>query len=110
MYYTTYTHYYHAMHTYVFSQAKHMIMLKDSVMEEILKFLDHCEGDVRQCIMIPFEPISCYTCLILLSLAHGRTVLSVVEQPLEQEPLHAGKNTVAYEARLLKALFIRTRK
>ena len=26
------------------TQAKHMIMLKDSVMEDVLKFLDHCEG------------------------------------------------------------------
>ena len=45
-----------------------------------------------------------------LLIAHGHTVLSVVEQPLEQEPIHAGKNTVTYEARLLKALFLRTRK
>ena len=44
--------------------------------------------------------------LIFLSLliAHGHTVLSVVEQPLEQEPIHAGKNT-HYEARFLKALY-----
>ena len=28
----------------VHMQAKHMIMLKDSVMEDVLKFLDHCEG------------------------------------------------------------------
>ncbi len=27
-----------------------------------------------------------------------------VESPLEQQPLHAGKNTVSFEARLLKWL------
>ena len=27
-------------------QAKHMITLKDSVMEDVLKFLDHCEGQL----------------------------------------------------------------
>ena len=28
----------------IFIQAKHMIMLKDSIAEEILTFLDKCEG------------------------------------------------------------------
>ena len=57
-----------------------MIMLKDSVMEDVLKFLDHCEGQ---------QAISDPVLLIFLSLliAHGHTVLSVVEQPLEQEPI-----------------------
>jgi tetratricopeptide repeat protein 30 len=57
-------------------------MLKDNVIDDILKFLDHCEG-------------------------YGRHIVSVVEQPLEQSPIPAGQNTVTYEARLLKALFIR---
>lgn len=64
------------------NMAKHMIMLKDSVIEEILKFLDQCE-------------------------AYGRSVLSMVEQPLEQNPIPIGQNTVTYEARLLKSLFLK---
>ena len=32
---------------------------------------------------------------------------TVIEQPLESEPLHAGKNTVSYEARLLKSLLLK---
>lgn len=41
-------------------------------------------------------------------LAYGRTVPAVIEQPLDQQQqLHPGKNTVAYEARLLKSLFLR---
>ena len=30
----------------------------------------------------------------------------VIEQPLEAAPMHAGKNTVTYEARLIKALLL----
>jgi len=37
---------------------------------------------------------------------HGRSVSAHVEAPLEQEPMHPGKNTVTYEARLLKALLL----
>ena len=40
-------------------------------------------------------------------LAYGRDVQTVIEQPLEQEPIHVGKNTVTYEARLLKSLFLK---
>ena len=42
-----------------------------------------------------------------LLLAYGKNVQTVIEQPLESEPLHAGKNTVTYEARLLKSLLLR---
>ena len=37
---------------------------------------------------------------------HGDIPVTV-EQPLQQGTLHEGKNTVMYEARLLKALFLR---
>jgi len=37
---------------------------------------------------------------------YGRDVTAHVEAPLEQEPTHPGKNTVTYEARQLKALFL----
>ena len=40
----------------------------------------------------------------LFSLVYGRDVKAVIEQPLEEEPMHPGKNTVTYEARLLKSL------
>lgn len=39
--------------------------------------------------------------------AYGRNIPTMVEQPLQQGSLHEGRNTVAYEARLLKALFLR---
>lgn len=42
----------------------------------------------------------------LVSLAaYGREVPAIIEQPLEEVRIHIGKNTVTYEARLLKALF-----
>ncbi|XP_038064381.1 tetratricopeptide repeat protein 30A-like [Patiria miniata] len=63
------------------NMAKHMIMLRDSVIHECVQFLEHCE-------------------------AYGRDVKAVIEQPLEEEPLHEGKNTVTYESRILKSLFL----
>ena len=38
---------------------------------------------------------------------YGKNVPAVVEQPLEEEKMHPGKNTVTYEARELKSLFLR---
>lgn len=37
---------------------------------------------------------------------YGRDVKATIEQPLEEEPMHPGRNTVAYEARLLKSLLL----
>lgn len=62
--------------------AKHMIMLRDSVIQDIIQFLEHCE-------------------------VYGKSVPAVVEQPLEEEKMHPGKNTVTFEARVLKSLFLR---
>ncbi|XP_049785625.1 tetratricopeptide repeat protein 30A isoform X1 [Schistocerca cancellata] len=62
--------------------AKHMIVAKDSVFQECIQFLEHCE-------------------------VYGRDVKTVILQPLEEPHLHQGKNTVTYEARLLKALLLR---
>ena len=39
--------------------------------------------------------------------AYGHNVPTAVEQPLQEHPLHGGRNTVTYEARLLKALFLK---
>ncbi|KAG7223202.1 hypothetical protein INR49_015810 [Caranx melampygus] len=36
---------------------------------------------------------------------YGKEVPAIIEQPLEEVRIHIGKNTVTYEARLLKALF-----
>jgi tetratricopeptide repeat protein 30 len=38
--------------------------------------------------------------------AYGKDVKTIIEQPLEESHLHQGKNTVTYEARLLKALLL----
>lgn len=37
--------------------------------------------------------------------AYGKDVPALIEQPLQESRMHIGKNTVTYEARLLKALF-----
>lgn len=62
------------------NMAKHMIMLRDSVVHDCVHFLEQCES-------------------------YGQDVKAVVEQPLEEDPLHEGKNTVCYQARILKSLF-----
>uniref|UniRef100_A0A8C9XX20 Tetratricopeptide repeat protein 30 n=1 Tax=Sander lucioperca TaxID=283035 RepID=A0A8C9XX20_SANLU len=62
------------------NMSKHMVMLRDAVVQECIQFLEHCE-------------------------AYGKEVPAIIEQPLEEHRIHIGKNTVTYEARLLKALF-----
>nr|XP_027228889.1 tetratricopeptide repeat protein 30A-like [Penaeus vannamei] len=61
--------------------AKHMITVKDSVIQECIQFLEHCE-------------------------VYGRNVKTLIEQPLEEMAMHPGKNTVTYESRLAKALLL----
>ncbi|KAL2100615.1 hypothetical protein ACEWY4_002376 [Coilia grayii] len=62
------------------NMSKHMIMLRDTVVQDCIQFLEHCE-------------------------LHGKDVPAIIEQPLEEERMHIGKNTVTYESRMLKALF-----
>ncbi|XP_070837447.1 intraflagellar transport protein 70A [Chaetodon trifascialis] len=62
------------------NMSKHMVMLRDAVVQECIQFLEHCE-------------------------VYGKEVPAIIEQPLEEIHVHIGKNTVTYEARLLKALF-----
>lgn len=61
------------------NMSKHMIMLQDSVIYECIQFLEHCE-------------------------IYGKNIPAMIEQPLEEEKMHIGKNTVTYESRHLKAL------
>ncbi|XP_059163823.1 intraflagellar transport protein 70A-like [Physella acuta] len=63
------------------NMSKHMIMIRDSVINECIQFLECCE-------------------------LYGREVKAVIEQPLEEEPMHPGRNTVAFESRLLKSLLL----
>lgn len=63
------------------NMAKHMIMIRDSVVQECIMFLDHCE-------------------------TYGQDVKAITEQPLEEEPLNPGKNCVSYEARILKSILM----
>uniref|UniRef100_A0A8C6UCN8 Tetratricopeptide repeat protein 30 n=1 Tax=Neogobius melanostomus TaxID=47308 RepID=A0A8C6UCN8_9GOBI len=58
----------------------HMVMLRDAVVQECVQFLQHCE-------------------------VYGKEVPAIIEAPLEESQVHIGKNTVTYEARVLKALF-----
>ncbi|XP_073351343.1 intraflagellar transport protein 70A isoform X1 [Pagrus major] len=62
------------------NMSKHMVMLRDTVVQDCIQFLEHCE-------------------------AYGKEVPAIIELPLEEINTHIGKNTVTYEARLLKALF-----
>uniref|UniRef100_A0A8C7N059 Tetratricopeptide repeat protein 30 n=1 Tax=Oncorhynchus kisutch TaxID=8019 RepID=A0A8C7N059_ONCKI len=43
--------------------------------------------------------------ILLESQLHYSTEPAMIEQPLEEDRMHIGKNTVTYESRLLKALF-----
>lgn len=64
--------------------AKHMLSLRDSVLHDVIQFLEHCELYGRE-------------------IAASNPDSSVRGSTLPMD----GKNTVAYEARLLKALFLK---
>lgn len=61
--------------------AKQVFVIRDAVLYDCLQFFSQCE-------------------------AYGRNVKVAMEQPLDNLPLHAGKNTVTYEARLLKSILL----
>ncbi|CAD1470948.1 unnamed protein product, partial [Heterotrigona itama] len=66
--------------------AKQLVVLKDTTLQECIQFLEHCE-------------------------VYGRDVVTVVEQPFDIQDMLSiipqGKQTVVYEARYLKALFLK---
>ncbi|XP_076234941.1 tetratricopeptide repeat domain 30 isoform X2 [Calliopsis andreniformis] len=66
--------------------AKQLVILKDTTLQECIQFLEHCE-------------------------VYGRDVVTVVEQPLDMHDMLSitpqSKQTVVYEARYLKALFLK---
>ena len=62
---------------------RHMLTLRDAILHEVIQFLEHCELYGRD------VPVS-------------NQLVSLHEAPLVPD----GKQTVAYEARLLKALFL----
>ncbi|XP_006617347.1 tetratricopeptide repeat protein 30A isoform X1 [Apis dorsata] len=66
--------------------AKQLVVLKDTTLQECIQFLEHCE-------------------------VYGRDVITIVEQSFDMQDMLAitpqGKQTVVYEARYLKALFLK---
>ena len=60
---------------------KQTLLVRDSVLDDCLQFLTHCEE-------------------------YGKEIKSTIELPLEFETFHPGQNTVTYEARLLKSLLL----
>ena len=64
------------------NMAKQMLLIRDAIIDDCIQFLDSCEF-------------------------YGVGIKACVEAPLEAEPMHPGRNTVAWEARLLKALLLK---
>uniref|UniRef100_A0A1I7XI89 Tetratricopeptide repeat protein 30 n=1 Tax=Heterorhabditis bacteriophora TaxID=37862 RepID=A0A1I7XI89_HETBA len=63
------------------TMAKHLVVIRDSVIHECISFLEKCE-------------------------VHGRGIPTIVDGPLMDGKVDSIKNTVTYEARLLKALLL----
>lgn len=61
--------------------AKQVFVIRDAVIYDCIHFFSQCE-------------------------VYGRNVKVAMEQPLDNLPIHAGKNTVTYEARLLKSILL----
>ncbi|CAL7948575.1 unnamed protein product [Xylocopa violacea] len=66
--------------------AKQLVVLKDTTLQECIQFLEHCE-------------------------VYGKDIITVVEQPFDVQDMLSitpqSKQTVVYEARYLKALFLK---
>lgn len=66
--------------------AKQLVVLKDTTLQECIQFLEHCE-------------------------VYGRDVITVIEQPFDMQDMLSitpqGKQTVVFEARYLKGLFLK---
>ncbi|KAK4884376.1 hypothetical protein RN001_000647 [Aquatica leii] len=62
--------------------AKHMIVLRDSVIQECIAFLESCE-------------------------MHGKSIMAIAHAPFTEDIQLDGKDTIAYEARQLKALLLK---
>lgn len=75
-----------------------MILLKDSVFQEILQFFDNCEMNGRD-IPVVIEGI-------LPARSGGAGRGSSTAAP-GNAPTDAARNSVSYEARLFKSLFLR---
>lgn len=87
--------------------AKQMIIVRDSVLRECLQFLEQCES--KSC----DDKIGGKLALIWMTSiisAFGKSVKTSIDGPLEDKVQHAGKNTVTYEARLLRALLLQVMK
>ncbi|VDK49873.1 unnamed protein product, partial [Anisakis simplex] len=61
--------------------AKYIISIRDSVISECLQFLEQCE-------------------------IYGKNIPTIVDGPLMESELESAKNTVTYEARLLRAILV----
>ena len=64
------------------NMAKQVITIQDKVIEDCFQFLNNCEK-------------------------HGKEIKAIEETPLNLLDIDSGKNTVTYEARVLKYLLIR---
>lgn len=80
-----------------------MIVLKDNITKDMIRFLEHCESKLFCCgVLIKF-----FIRDLCFVSDYGRNIPTMVDQPLQQDSMHSGRNTITYEARLLKALFLR---
>lgn len=74
------------------SLSKHLIVIRDKVIEDIDKFLVQCECNVEH--FLKERRI----------LVHGREIPVIIDGPLTEGNVDSIKNTVTYEARQLRAL------
>lgn len=83
--------------------SKHLILLKDAFIAEILQFLTHCESKTVFVCYLYWFFIYNHT---IWKLVYGKEVKANVETPMDPDPMHPGRNTVAFEARYLKWLLL----
>ena len=85
------------------NMAKQVVVIKDSIVEDILQFLDSC-----QCKNIRYEPTAWLTfTLPFVLLVYGREVQTILENPnAVNSHVSSVRFTVTYEARIIKCLLL----
>ncbi len=84
------------------NMAKQVVVIKDSILDDILQFLDSCQCTQELVLLSVFYFINLYFLLV-----YGREVQTILENPTAvNSHVSSARFTVTYEARIIKCLLL----
>lgn len=82
------------------NMAKHVVVIKDSILDDVLHFLDSC-----QCKLSRTLSLLASIQVRLRRVVYGREVQTTLEHPVGPQ-VNSARFTVTYEARVIKSLLL----